>query len=79
MQVITKGHHAKSVIEEWTTGMKARDDRVQVWHFDMNSYDSIRDFAHRASTTLDRLDVAMLNAGIYMVNYQESSYGWEQT
>lgn len=71
---LTKGNHAKSVIEERTR----TKDRVEVWHLDMNSYDSIQDFAQRASS-LDHLDVAVLNAGVYMVAYEESRYGWEQT
>jgi len=70
----TKGDRAKSLIEE-RTGKKGR---VEVWQLDMNSYDSIQDFARRASS-LDHLDVAVLNAGVYMVAYEESKYGWEET
>jgi NAD(P)-dependent dehydrogenase (short-subunit alcohol dehydrogenase family) len=71
---LKKGDHAKSLIEE-RTGKK---DRVEVWQLDMNSYDSIQDFANRASA-LDHLDVAVLNAGVFMPAYEESTYGWEQT
>lgn len=72
---LTKGEHAKSLIEERT---RAQADVVEVWHLDMNSYDSITDFTTRASQ-LDRLDVAVLNAGVYCVNYHQSEYGWEET
>jgi NAD(P)-dependent dehydrogenase (short-subunit alcohol dehydrogenase family) len=44
----------------------------------MDSYDSVQDFARRASS-LDHLDVAILNAGVYMVASEESKYGWEET
>lgn len=44
----------------------------------MNSYESIQDFGKRASD-LDHLDVAILNAGVYMVKYEKSPYGWEET
>lgn len=67
---LKKGGHAKSLIEE-RTGKKGR---VEVWQLDMNSYDSIQDFANRAST-LDHLDVAVLNAGYFMPAYEESEYG----
>jgi NAD(P)-dependent dehydrogenase (short-subunit alcohol dehydrogenase family) len=70
----TKGNHAKSFIEDLTD----KKDKVEVWKLDMDSYDSIQEFAKRASS-LDHLDVVVLNAGVYMVNYQESKYGWEKT
>ena len=44
----------------------------------MNSYDSIRNFTKRASS-LNYLDVTVLNAGVYKVTYEESRYGWEET
>ncbi|RFU30504.1 hypothetical protein B7463_g5810, partial [Scytalidium lignicola] len=71
---LEKGNHAKSMIEERT----GKRDKVEVWKLDMNSYDSIREFASRASD-LEHLDVAVLNAGVYMVNYEVSNYGWEET
>lgn len=70
----TKGEAAKSTIEE----RPKKKGRVEVWRLDMDSYDSIQDFAKRASS-LDRLDVAVLNAGVYKVAYEESKYGWEET
>lgn len=42
---------------------------VEVWSLDMCSYDSILAFSNRVATTLDRLDFAILNAGI-----QKSSF-----
>ncbi|KAF2102539.1 NAD(P)-binding protein [Rhizodiscina lignyota] len=71
---LDKGERAKLLIEQ-STGSK---DRIQVWPLDMNSYDSIREFADKASS-LDHLDIAVLNAGVFMVEYQRSRYGWEQT
>lgn len=37
--------------------------KIDVWHLDMNSYESIRAFARKCAT-LARLDVAILSAGI---------------
>lgn len=71
---IEKGEAAKSKIAERT----GREDRIEVWQLDMDSYESIREFASRAST-LDHLDVVVLNAGVYMVDYRISKYGWEET
>jgi NAD(P)-dependent dehydrogenase (short-subunit alcohol dehydrogenase family) len=71
---LAKGDGAKSAIEKRT----GKQDRIEVWPLDMNSYDSIQEFAKRASS-LDHLDVAVLNAGVFMVKYEESQYGWEET
>lgn len=72
---LEKGRAAKSVIEARTH----RADCVEVWQLDMNSYDSIRAFASRAFKELDHLDIAVLNAGVFMPTYQESPHGWEET
>ncbi|PVH81205.1 NAD(P)-binding protein, partial [Cadophora sp. DSE1049] len=37
---------------------------IEVWHLDMASYASVQSFASRASTTLSRIDVLLLNAGV---------------
>lgn len=71
---LEKGEQAKRRIEA-STSIKGV---VKVWSLDMNSYDSIREFAARASN-LDRLDVALLNAGVYKFHYAKSAYGWEET
>lgn len=56
-----------------------KEDVIDVWHLDMISYDSIKSFARRVSDELERLDIVVLNAGVHMVKYEESKYGWEQT
>ncbi|EJD41522.1 NAD(P)-binding protein [Auricularia subglabra TFB-10046 SS5] len=40
------------------------DAAVSVWELDLSSYASVRAFAQRAASNLERLDVAVLNAGI---------------
>ncbi|KAK5734563.1 hypothetical protein LTR17_008784 [Elasticomyces elasticus] len=45
-------------------------ERVEVWELDMSSHQSIKDFAKR-SANLDRLDAAVLNAGLM-------SYAWSE-
>lgn len=57
---LEKGEAAKKDIEA-STGKK---DVVRVWQLDMSSYQSVLNFAARASKELERLDVAILNAGV---------------
>lgn len=45
----------------------------------MNSYDSVRAFASRVSLEVDRLDIAISNAGVRRFRYAQSSYDWEET
>ncbi|CAG9956441.1 unnamed protein product [Clonostachys rosea f. rosea IK726] len=53
-----KGEAAAEKLRKESPGAK-----IEVWKLDMLSYDSIQDFASRARK-LDRLDIAILNAGI---------------
>ncbi|EXJ92678.1 hypothetical protein A1O3_01230 [Capronia epimyces CBS 606.96] len=78
---VSKGEQAKEAIKSRTgTGTGAgTTDVLEVWQLDMNSYSGIRAFATRASSDLDRLDIAVLNAGVFMTGYETSSYGWEET
>lgn len=57
---LEKGEAAKADIESSTR----KQGVVQVWHLDMSSYQSVLDFAAKASRDLPRLDVALLNAGV---------------
>ena len=61
VRTISKGEAAaKSIIS--TCNVPA--SRVEVWQLDMSNKDSIVAFAKRAAT-LDRLDAAILNAGVF--------------
>lgn len=57
---LEKGEAAKKDIETST----GKIDVVKVWQLDMSSYQSVLDFAARANKELQRLDVAVLNAGV---------------
>lgn len=53
---------------------------IDVWHLDMELYDSIVGFASKCDTTLPRLDMVILNAGVSQVNFTASkSTGHETT
>ena len=73
----TKGAAAKAQIE----ARSGRQDGlvVEVWPLDMGDYESIQAFAARAEKELERVDVAVLNAGVSPYRYVESSEGWEST
>jgi retinol dehydrogenase-12 len=61
---VSKGEAAKVKIEEETK----ITDVVEVWQLDLASYDSVKEFAAKASK-LDRLDVLLENAGISTTNF----------
>ena len=74
VRTLSKGEEAQKQIEART----GRKGVAEVWHLDMLDYASIKAFAEQA-TKLERLDIAVLNAGVVMSTYKESSYGYEQT
>lgn len=47
---------------------------IKVWILDMESYDSIVAFAKRCEQELQRIDIAILNAGLMMSNFQASKF-----
>lgn len=58
---LDKGYNAKHEIEDTT---RCGQDILHVWRLDMASYTSVRAFATRAESELDRIDIAICNAGI---------------
>jgi len=71
----TKGEAAKADIEART----GRQGVIEVWQLDMLDYASIQAFADRVRTDIDRLDYAILNAGVMQNSFAKSPYGWENT
>lgn len=57
----------------------ATTTRIDVWKLDMDSFASVKAFAERVDRELERLDVALLNAGVVMRTFQKSPEGWEET
>ncbi|PYI09716.1 short-chain dehydrogenase/reductase [Aspergillus sclerotiicarbonarius CBS 121057] len=51
---------------------------IEVWPLDLASYDSVRAFAARATSTLDRLDVLLCNAGLATFQHSTAE-GHERT
>ncbi|UZJ53793.1 hypothetical protein CBS101457_003113 [Exobasidium rhododendri] len=69
------GAIAKREIEESTGCGKSV---IEVWPLDLSSYDSVKAFASRASSTLPRIDALVENAGISTQKFSLSE-GHEQT
>jgi NAD(P)-dependent dehydrogenase (short-subunit alcohol dehydrogenase family) len=63
---LEKGEAAKQDIDQSTGCGK---DVVKVWHLDLASYQSVKDFAARANKELSRLDVLLENAAIATHTY----------
>lgn len=76
VRTVSKGEKAR---ENLLAGRKDFKGEIEVWEIDMLSYDSILKFAERAKS-LDRLDIAILNAGSYRA-FEEfhSSTGYEDS
>ena len=72
---IEKGEAARQDIER-TTG---RVGVIQVWQLDMDNFQSVKSFAERVESELERLDVALLNAGVVSRTFKLSPEGWEET
>jgi NAD(P)-dependent dehydrogenase (short-subunit alcohol dehydrogenase family) len=72
---IERGNHAKAELEKCTN----RPGTIQVWELEMSSFASVQNFANRVNTELPRLDVALLNAGVWNRNYTKSPEDWEDT
>lgn len=59
----------EAALEKISNGRKLSQGQIEVWRLDMSSYESITSFAERANS-LRRLDIVILNAGVYRVNMQ---------
>jgi NAD(P)-dependent dehydrogenase (short-subunit alcohol dehydrogenase family) len=59
---INAGEAAKVEIER-TTGRKGV---IEIWHLDLSTFTSVKEFASRAERDLDRIDGVIENAGIFL-------------
>ncbi|KAF7712052.1 Uncharacterized protein PECH_005082 [Penicillium ucsense] len=70
-----RGHQVKQELETRTN----RPNVVQVWELEMSNFQSVKHFASRANSELKRLDMALLNAGLWNREYAQSPEHWEET
>ncbi|RYP08080.1 hypothetical protein DL764_002120 [Monosporascus ibericus] len=72
----SKGQDAATNLSQ---GRSLKDGTIEVWHLDLDSYDSITAFADRAKT-LNRLDITVLNAGLVLIkNELNKNTGHDET
>lgn len=64
---LEKGEAAKKAIEE----SEKRLDVIEVWHLDLQSYESVKQFAKRINE-LPRVDIMLENAGIATRTYRRA-------
>ncbi|OQE29435.1 hypothetical protein PENSTE_c002G06027 [Penicillium steckii] len=72
---IDRGNKTKAQLEKSTN----RPGTIQVWELEMSNFASVKNFANRVNTELPRVDVALLNAGVWNRDYAKSLEGWEET
>lgn len=65
VRTASKGEAAKASIEEST----GRTGIVEVWPLDLSNYESVKQFAARASRDLQRVDVLLENAGLMVEKF----------
>ena len=71
----SKGDAARDQLEAQT----GRTGDVSVLELDMNSFASVKSFAELVSRQFERIDIAVLNAGLHNREYITSPEGWEET
>ncbi|KAF4255669.1 hypothetical protein KXV22_008592 [Aspergillus fumigatus] len=72
---LERGEATKAELELRTN----RPGVIHVWELDMSSFQSVKDFAARVNTEIERLAVVLLNAGLWNRSYIASPDGWEET
>ena len=74
---LPKGYHAAQLLE--AEFPDAKKGIISVLSLEMNSYVSIQGFVEHVNAEYERLDVAILNAGLVNWAYRKSSEGREET
>lgn len=72
---LERGQRTKEALERCT----GRSGVIQVWELEMNSFQSVKSFASRVNNELNRLHIALLNAGLWNREYTKSPENWEET
>jgi retinol dehydrogenase-12 len=70
-----KGEEAKKDIESKKNSFGRTS--VEVWELNLESFESVKQFAKRCNDELQRLDILMENAGLGMAPWSTTSDGWE--
>ncbi|KAH6696836.1 retinol dehydrogenase [Plectosphaerella plurivora] len=76
----TKGEAARKDIQSSlaTAGTSSSSAVLEVWQLDLADVSSIRSFAKRVDSELERVDYFMSNAGLGFGPYRQTAEGWEE-
>lgn len=73
-----KGDEARLWMEEHCgRGKTSNPKEIEVWELDLSSFDSVKCFAKRCESELDRLDVLLLNAAVATRQLSTTKDGFE--
>ncbi|KAM0786800.1 hypothetical protein ACM66B_002233 [Microbotryomycetes sp. NB124-2] len=75
---LEKGQKAKQTLLD-SEGVNVNQDRVEVWHLDLASLQSVKEFADKALHELDRLDLLVESAGLMTYQFVKTEDGYETT
>ena len=74
VRTVSKGETAAKEIRERTNNACP----VEVWQLEQANFASVKAFTQRVTTELDRLDIALLNAGMVAHYFKRSVDGYEE-
>ena len=77
VRTVSKGEAAKAEI--LASSLTSSTTQIEIWPLDLTSYASVASFCDRAATALERLDHAILNAGVHLDNAYTAAEGLETT
>ncbi|KAK3684817.1 short-chain dehydrogenase/reductase-like protein [Podospora appendiculata] len=72
-----KGKQSSKTLRHSISTTATTRDVVEVWPLDLTSFESVRAFCRRAETTLNRLDVLLENAGVFVSEFVLAEGGHE--
>ncbi|KAL3482488.1 hypothetical protein BJX99DRAFT_217175 [Aspergillus californicus] len=72
---LERGEATKAELEQRTH----RHHVIQVFELDMNTFQSVHDFVTRINNYVKRVDIVLLNAGLWNRVYTVSPEGWEES
>jgi retinol dehydrogenase 12 len=82
VRIINKGEEARKAILE--AGRRpsphgdVRDEtKVDVWQLDLSSFESVKQFANRCESEMERIDILLENAAVFNPGWSVTKDGWE--
>lgn len=79
---ISKGQEARSILlgageKHAAFGSVEGQTNVEVWELDLTSFESVKRFAKKCQTELERLDILLENAALRCTQWSVTKDGWE--